>query len=212
MKFYRLKYIVIVFVLGIFAFEAQAQKFSKDLWHRGEVDLTTGETVTGYVKYDLENDNLIYKNGNTVRSYNATRVEAWQIVDEKTKQVRYFFTLPYSNDGSSYKKPTFFELLTEGEPYSLLAREKIVEQVENLYDPYWFGGRNIRVTMQVDDYFLIDEKGDITFCSNEEDEALAVLDNKDNVLKKFIKVNKLDIVRREDMIQLIDYYNSLKNQ
>ncbi len=210
MKISHLKYAFLF--LGFLALEAQAQKFSKDLWHRGEVDLTTGETVAGFVKYDLENDNLIYKNGNRVRSYNATRVEAWQIADEKTKQVRYFFTLPYSTDGSSYRKPTFFELLTEGEPYSLLAREKVVEQVENLYDPYWFGGRNIRVTVQVDDYYLIDENGNITFCSNEENEALATLDNNDKVLKKFIKVNKLDIVRREDMIQLIDYYNSLSNQ
>ena len=210
MKVLSTKYLLVL--LSLLAFELQAQRFSKDLWHKGEVDLTSGETVRGYVKYDLDNDNLIYKNGNTVRSYSATRVEAWQIVDDKTKQVRYFFTLPFSTDGTSYKKPTFFELLSEGEPYSLLSREKIVDQVENLYDPYWFGGRNIRVTVQVDDYFLIDEKGDIAFCSNEEDEALALLDNKDKVLKKFIKVNKLDIVRREDMIQLVDYYNSLKNQ
>ena len=203
---------ILIIILCISFFEVSAQKFSKDLWHKGEIDLTTGETVSGFIKYDLENDNIIYKNGNTVRSYNATRVEAWQIVDQKSKQVRYFFTLPYSTDGSSYKKPTFFELLTEGEPYSLLGREKLVEKVENMYDPYWFGGRNIRVTVLVDDYFLINEDGDIEFCSRELDEALAKLNDKDKVLKKFIKVNKLDIERREDMVQVVDYYNSLNQQ
>ncbi|MBT29515.1 MAG: hypothetical protein CMO01_07615 [Thalassobius sp.] len=203
---------ILLIILFFSFYGANAQKFSKDLWHKGEIDLTTGETVSGFIKYDLQSDNLIYKNGNTVRSYNATRVEAWQIVDQKSKQVRYFFTLPYSTDGTSYKKPTFFELLTEGEPYSLLGREKIVEKVENMYDPYWFGGRNVRVTVQVDDYFLINDDGKIAYCSRELEEALAMLNDKDKVLKKFIKVNKLDIERREDMVQVVDYYNSLNQQ
>ncbi|WP_020530705.1 hypothetical protein [Flexithrix dorotheae] len=203
-------------LLTIFLFQlvllGYSQDFSKNYWHRGEIDLTSGETLKGEVKYDLENDNLVFKSGNMVRSYNATRVEAWQIVDALTKTIRYFYTLPYSTDGSSYKKPTFFELLSEGEPISLLAKEKVVEKVENTYDPYWFGGRNVRVAVQVDDYYLINGQGQIAHCRPDEDSLMKFMGDQSKVVKKFIKSNKLKIERRADMIQIIDFYNSLINQ
>ncbi|MDW7691807.1 hypothetical protein R9C00_16310 [Flammeovirgaceae bacterium SG7u.111] len=187
-----------------------SQEFSKDMWHRGEIDLENGETLKGKIKYNLDENNIVFQAGAVIRSLNPTKVEAWQIIDTNTKQVRYFYTLPYSHDRSSYKKPTFFELLTEGDKLTLLTREDVVEKIENQYDPYFFGGRNVRMSVLVENYFFMNSRGQIISCPTDIDDLMKFMGDKESQIKKFIKTNKLKIERRENMIQIVDYYNSLQ--
>jgi len=83
-------------------------------------------------------------------------------------------------------------------------------EFENQYDPYWFGGRNVRVTVEQENYFFMNEKGEIARCMTDMDNVLKFMGDKEKEVQKFAKANKLDIERREHMIQLVDYYNSLK--
>jgi hypothetical protein len=190
---------------------ASAQQFSRDMVHKGEIDLSTGETLKGLIRYDLDKDNLIFQAGSMVRSYFSTSVEAWQIQDALNNKIRYFYTIPFSVDGTSYKKPTFFELLYEGDALTLLAREKIIERVENMHDPFWFGGRSMRVMMQEDNFYFMDSNGDVHACGDFESMMKFMRDQEKQVVK-FIKANNLKIDRRSDMIQIVSYYNSIKSQ
>lgn len=192
---------------------ALGQKFSRDYWHDGEIDLASGETLKGKIKYELERDNLVFQSGNVLRSYFATAVEAWQIVDATNNQIRYFYTLPYGAEGGGgYQKPTFFELLVEGEFMSLLTREEVVEKIENVYDPYWFSGRSVRVAVQQENYYLMDGEGNIVNTEETLDGFLKPLSDQDKNLRKFIKTNDLKFERRSDAVQIVNYYNSLKSQ
>jgi hypothetical protein len=204
--------LICLFALFCLNFQAEAQKFSRDYWHQGEIDLGSGETIKGQVKYELERDNLVFQSGNILRSYFAQAVDAWQIVDATNNQIRYFYTLPYSADGpNGYKKPTFFELLVEGNHLTLFSREQIVEKIENVYDPYWFSGRSVRVAVQEENYFFMDKEGNIQDAEDTLDGVLQFMSDQDKALRKFIKTNELKIERRSDMVQIVNYYNSLKN-
>ncbi len=186
------------------------QKFSKDYWHNGEVDLASGETVNGKIRYNLDDDQIQVLIQNTVKSYTPQRVKAFQFVDELEGVNRYFFSLPFQ-DQENYTRYQFFELLSEG-PVSLLSREKVVERIQTHMDPFWVGGMNMRVVYLMDNYYLMNENGDIRSCDAKVDALMRFMEDQKENVRNFVKSNKLNLEDRADMIRAVDFYNSVKYQ
>jgi hypothetical protein len=185
-----------------------AQEFSQNYWHEGEVDTEIGETVSGKLKYHIEDNTLQFQNGTTLKSYSPRTVKAFQLKDALTKKERVFYTLDYKDENGSENK-YFFELLVEGH-FSLFCREKIMERIENYHDPYWIGGRNVRVSYLAYDFFLMNEKGVIKRCESNIKSLQAFMKGQESDIKEFVKRNKLSLSSREDMIKIIEYYNENK--
>lgn len=211
MRLFRLPAFLLFFLL--LCLRVHAQEFSSQYWHLGEVDLSDGNTLQGRVKYDLDGENLQIVQGETIKSYSAENIEAFQFTDALSKRERYFFSLPYKQ-ANGYQKRHFFELLTDGQTYSLMAREKVVERIEPTMSPYYWGGTSTVRTMVLDyDFFLIDGKGNISMLDMRKQEtALQPMKDKAQSLQNFVKVNKLDYRRPDHLSALVDYYNRLKSE
>ena len=191
-----------------------AQEFSKDMWHEGEIDLLFGkerQTLRGKLKYSLEEETVQVIAVNTIKTYNAQDIEAFQIFDAKYEIVRFFFSLPYgTTKKETFEKKHLFELLLDDE-YSLLARERIVERINNQFNPDWGMSRPVRSFEQVDDFFLMDAKGRIKYVDIKSiDTTLDAMKDRYEALRKYIKTNKMRIARRPDMMRIVDHYNKLK--
>jgi hypothetical protein len=78
------------------------------LWHDGKIVLASGDTLTGLVKYDLQQDLIQYnaQRGNIVEVYTARKVLFFEIFDTTVDQYRNFFSLPY-NATTGIKHPFF---------------------------------------------------------------------------------------------------------
>ena len=203
-----MKKITFLFLFCSMAWSAVGQKFSQDYWHAGEIDLTTGETISGTIQYDLQKNQIVLKAENRLQVLGAEKVDAFQIKDALTGNTRYFYSLPYALQ-NNYKRSYFFELLAEGD-INLLTREAIVESTRFYNDPLWIGAsQSYTVIEQVENYFLLDSNANITPLAASTEGVLEAFPAQTDQLKKYIKSNKLRVADRIDMTAVINYYNGL---
>jgi len=181
-----------------------AQQFASDLWHDGKLVLDTGDTLKGSVKYSMQNDLVQLQASGRNGSYTARKVLFFEIFDSNVKHYRLFYSLPYSAIGS-YKAPVFFELLEEGK-ITLLCRESV--EYKTYSSPYSFYGSYTRLVL-VNKYFLLQENGEIKDFVDKKSEWIDLMGNKGEDVQKYAKANRLDFDIKEELIKIIDYYNSL---
>lgn len=198
----RIRAVVILIMLSL---KGWAQEWPFELWHEGKVILTSGDTLRGVVKYDLQQDlvQFGYKNESRVEAFAPRKVLMFEIFDATAKQYRNFYSLPYS-PSSSYGVLSFFELLTEGK-LTLLCRESL--EYRTYSSPYYYGSYS-RLVM-VYRYFFMDEKGKITEFSGKRPELMNLMGRQAQEVDKYMRVNRLRMENRDDFIKIIAYYNSL---
>jgi hypothetical protein len=180
-----------------------AQTFPFDQWHDGKVVLDSGDTITGSIKYDLQ-DLLQVRHQNKMESFSARKVLLFEFFDQGYKRYRTFYSLPYSANGG-YKSPVFFEVLTEGK-ITVLSREKIEYRTYG-YSPFMYGSYNTRKVM-VNIYYLLRENGNIQDFSGKRNDWLDMMGSRADDVHEYAKDNKLDFDRKYDLKRIIDYYNS----
>ena len=78
-----MKKAIFTFSLIFLAFaSAMAQKdFPSMIWHKGNIYGSDGQTFTGLVKYDLEN-NLVQLQETNINTFTASNVTYFEIYDE----------------------------------------------------------------------------------------------------------------------------------
>lgn len=183
---------------------AKAQQWPMELWHDGRVVLLSGDTLKGRLKYDLQKDLVQYSTPDQrVEAFTARKVLFFEIFDATVKKYRQFFALPYSAT-SSYRVPTFFELLEEGK-MTLLSREAL--EYRSYSSPYYVGSYTRLVLVYK--YFFLDENGDIREFIGNKNDLLDLMGNKADAVEKYIKANRLNYDDKYDLAKIITYYNSL---
>ncbi len=201
-------------ILGLLAAQtANGQTFSKDVWHDGEADLFSGETLRGKLKYDLETNNLQLTNDGTLKSYSSFQVASFQFFDALAKVPRTFYTLPYQRT-ADYNSPVFFELFADGESLSLLNREVVIQRAVNPMGMWGgWGFRPMGMSMPVieDVYFVLNKgKETVIKLADQRGGVLALMPDYQDEVANFMKQKKLNPNQRNELIQIMNYYNSLK--
>ena len=191
-----------------------AQTFSQDVWYDGKVILDTEDTLTGSIRFDFPNNLLELEAANVVKAYSARKVVSFEVFDVVNQQTRQFFSLPFRST-SDYKVPIFFELLMQG-PLTLLCREKLVTEAVPMYgySPYGYGfGRpgyyGSRNRIAYDFYFGYPNGNIQSFSGGKKDFYYLVKDHQ-QALKDFVSEHQLRYNDREDLRQIVAYYNHLK--
>ena len=196
--------ILIILLIYCNVLAVSAQEWPFELWHDGKIVLASGDTLTGLVKYDLQQDLVQFNNQNrVVEAYTARKVLFFEIFDTTVDQYRNFFSLPY-NATTGYKTPVFFELLVEGH-MTLLARENLENRTYS--SPYYFGSYSRLVLVYK--FYLLEESGNITEFRGKKAELLQLMGRKAEAVDEFIRQNKLKIEERDDFTKIVSYYNSL---
>lgn len=207
---------LIIFSL-VFSQAAIAQDFPSQIWHKGEVVLSSGEVYPGKVKYDLEN-NIVQVQNQSIETFSATSVERFEIFDEYYGGIRRFYSLPYAVN-ADYQVPIFFELLVEGEEVSLLCREYITADSRGMhrgmYHPMYMHPMYRMPMMNANrlafDYYFL-SGAEIQKYSQKKKELLEVMDAKSEEVKLFIRKNRLSHDKRGDLLRITAYYNQLMEE
>lgn len=186
------------------AFCASAQ-WPFELWHDGKIVLESGDTLTGQVKYDLQQDVVQYidKRG-TVEVFTARKILMCEIFDKSVTQYRQFYALPY-NTAAGYRTLVLFELVGEGK-LTLLCRERLEMQTSS--SPYYYGGSFSRYEL-VNKYFILKENGTIVDFNMRRVDFMELLGKHANDISDYMKENKLRLDDKQDVIRILAYYNSL---
>jgi hypothetical protein len=199
----RLKILLGLLLLGITAY---AQEFPFQAWHEGKVVLMSGDTLNGLVKYNVEGNVVQYDNKRQVKAFSSQKILFFEIFDQIFETYRQFYALPYHVQ-ANYKTPILFEVLHEG-TLTLLAREYVVEESIPVYSYYSRYAYSTRSRLAFD-YFFLDREGHIEKYTLKKNDLLEILKKKEPEIKQFIKKNNLKYDKREDLVRIVAYYNSL---
>ncbi len=210
------KLVYIFAYLCIVSLGLNAQSFPQDNWYIGRVTLKDGQEKEGIIKYDLEANAIQLKIDEKFETYHANQFITFTILMKQEEVYRSFYVLPHANT-AGYKRPTVFELITEGE-VSLLAREYIATRNTSpnsgFYGSRWASNPYSPTIAQrylAFRLFLVDKRGNITALNTNKRDVIASFGDHQKDLKKFVKSNKIKTDRVMDMAELVEYYNGLSS-
>lgn len=196
--------VVLIFIGLAWSTLLQAQQWSFQVWHEGKIVLENGDTLKGFVKYDIQQDLVQFNiKDKVVEAYTPRKVLFFEIFDAAVHKYRQFYSLPYSLAGA-YNTSVFFELLVDGK-MTLLAREAL--EVVTYNSPYYVGGYSRQVL--VTKFFIMTDKGEITPFRGDKKDLLKLMGKKAEEIQKYMRANRLDYNDKYDFARIVEYYNSL---
>ena len=192
---------LIVLELILVSTWANGQYFPSEHWHEGYLVTVDSDTLSGLLKYDLENDLVQIERNGRIQTYSSRKMTFFEIFDGVTENYRKFYSIAYSVN-IDYKVPRIFEMLYLGE-LTLLARESIVQEAASPR-PYQVYGRRLKHR-----FFFVDTESNITLFTNKRSELLDLMAPKSNEMKSYIKKNNLRVDRVPELVRITAFYNSI---
>ncbi len=174
-----------------------------EIWYEGKVVISSGDTLKGFVKYDLQQDIVQFTDKRDVALYTAQKVLFFEIFDESISRYRRFFTLPYSTT-AGYRTPVIFELLEEGK-LTLLAREYL--EYRRYSSPYMLGSYSQPVLDHK--FFFFDEHGEIKEFSGGKNDLFEMMGTRAPQVEDFVRENRLKLDNKLDFSRTVEFYNSM---
>jgi hypothetical protein len=188
----------------LIAFSGYSQNWPFELWHEGKIVLNSGDTLKGFVKYDMQQDIVQFSHNNRKGDvYTARKILYFEIFDNTIHKYRRFFTLPYAAN-SSYRSSIFFELLEEGK-MTLLSRELL--EYKTYSSPYYVGSYSRLVL--TNKYFFLKDDGTIEEFIGTKNDLLEMMGRQAEDVEKYMRSNNLRFEDKQDVVQIVAYYNSL---
>lgn len=199
----RIRFLWFVLFLLPASVMAQQQQWPFQLWHEGKIVLLQGDTLKGYVKYDMQQDLVQYNiEGKKIEAFTARKVLFFEIFDTSVHKYRQFFALPFSTAGT-YSAPIFFELLEEGK-MTVLCRESL--EYRTYSSPYYMGSYSRQVL--VNKFFFMDDKGNIVPFTGNRKDLLGMMGKHSDDVEKYMKSNHLNYDDKYELAKIVQYYNS----
>jgi hypothetical protein len=204
-KFFSL--ILILLTLAISP--AISQDLPHELWHPGMIVLDSEDTIRGKIQYDFESNLLQYTVDNRIKTFSSQNVLFFSFHCQFFKRYRYAYSLPYQLKGRM-NVPIFFEILTEGK-ITLMTREFVTTESNNRFGNPLYGtsrGFSPREILTYD-YYLLTENGDINRFTEKRKDLYPYFGRLEDLMKDYIKDNKLKVDRQLDLIKIINHYNQI---
>jgi hypothetical protein len=201
-----MKKIVLVAILVLLSLVSFSQ-YSFQEWHKGYLVTTEKDTLSGQINYSMETNSVtIQLPTDQVKAFSGYKLLYFEIFDQVLKSYRQFYTIPYKLK-TQYETPVIFELLYEGS-LSLVAREKIVQNTTTLNN-WGMPGPQITQNVLEYDYFFLSQNGRIMRYTGSKNNLYEIMRDKKDLIKSFIKDNKLkpDVMR--DLIRITSFYNAI---
>ena len=159
------------------------------------------------VKYDMLEDNVLVKDktGSPIFLVHGS-VSSFQYHDELGAEHK-FINLSISDNANFNEMTGFFEILFKGNSSLYMKRSKYLKHVESL-GAYSSNKSYDEFRDNPPEYFLINNEEEITKFYRGKKSLLNAL-NDDGSLATYVKKKKRNLKKDEDIILLMEYYNSL---
>lgn len=206
-----MKKIFVFFVISLFwanLAEIYAQRYAQDYWHKnGKVKLEDGSVYEGDLKFDLENEIVQLQVDGVLKTFTSRKIQAFEFFDTFEQKDRYYYALPYAKV-SNYKTATFFELLLQDTPVSLLCRESLTTQTYTNNSPYYvYQGPPITRTVIKNEYYFLYKNGNIALYDGTKKGLLYLLRDREKALKDYLRDNRVNFENKNHLMDLINFYN-----
>lgn len=176
--------------------------FLIDSWSPGTVKFTSGVSYKDklFLKYNVKDDELYFRGKNEEPLLFVDSVAEFVIGDPSGAN-RHFRNGYKSIDG--YSNKSFFEVLADGSVQLLKKTKKTILESKAYNSP-----TTERNFVEVNQYYLL-KSGKSIPVKKDKKSVLAVLNDKEPALEKYIEDNNLKVKNDSDLSKLVIYYNSL---
>ena len=187
--------------------ETKGSVYVAEDWYSGSMELTDDRIIANYpLKYNIRTNEIEINTEEGIRIVNSSMIKdfAWM---NTTKGVEIFENCKtYTANNSDLKLTGFFQVLVSGKT-KLLIKSK-VDLVEANYNVAMNAGSKSDKFVKKDDYYIYkDEK--LHKIYKTKGSVLSVLQDQKKVLKKYAKQNKLKFRVIEDLVKIVEHYNTL---
>lgn len=173
-------------------------------WYEGDIHLTDKSVARGEISYCLDHDVIMLKKEDQTLTLSPMKVDSFVIFDHFLNELRSFHTLPFK-ELNGYSRKKFFELLYDGK-ISLLNREDaMMVAAEQGFDET----SDLTEWVLIDRYYMLDEKGEVSYFSGKTNDLLTFMKGQAILVSDYIIDQQLDVSRREDLIAVLRYYNTI---
>jgi hypothetical protein len=192
------------FIFGLFVTStALSQTDPSKVWHKGSLVFEKGDTLRGMIKYDLRQDLVLVDDEKNL--FTPGKVVYFELFDKKARQLRLFYSLPYREGEDS--KLGFFELLAEGR-ITALCKESF--ELRNYHIPIT-QKNTTRLTERrvlLHTFFVLKNTGHVERLYGKDD-LIKLMGGDGELIEKYITTSNLDVQKKKDIAQIVNYYNSL---
>ncbi len=204
-------FVIIILIVCFFSKnETFAQAFAENYWHSGTVFLEEGDTLSGTLKFSLQDEVVQIETATGLKTLTARNAIAFYFLDRFEQRERHYYALPYPKV-SNYPTPTYFELIMQGEPITLLCRESMVVQTIVNNNPYVMNpGIPMRQNILKREFYFLYKSGKIVPFNGTKKGLLYLLKDRERDIKLYIKENRVNFESKQDMASIINYFNSKK--
>jgi hypothetical protein len=183
---------------------------TENQWHKGTAYISTGDTIDGNLKFDLQQEILQIEVAGLMKTLTVRKITGFKFFDTQLQRERYYYTLPFAKV-QNYETPTFFEAILQGSPITLLCREMWVTQTYTNNNPYSYGyGYPQTYTTLQNNFYFLNKSGKIRSFDGTKKGLLELLQDRESEIKEYIKKNNVNFNSKQDMSDLMMYYNALK--
>lgn len=184
---------------------ASGQKLPSDYWHPGAVVFINGDSVSGKIKYNFEQNIVQLTYDSRIYSYTPQKIDRFYFLDITKDSVRRYVKTYEFFKNDNYKIPLFFEVLADGKR-PLLRRESVVLRTTAAAPGMMMHGFANSYRMIDYDYFY--RKGDEIFDLPSRKRKLAkTFGNEWRNMYDYIKEERIKTSKEKDLIKLYNYYN-----
>lgn len=190
-------------------------------WPAGTVTLNTGEVLEGSVTYYREQDIIsVLDETGKLHSLSPVNVEQFEVQNEYGSRNHIFKSIFWDQgkEFSDFKKPTFFEQLTDGNT-TLLMRESyhkrnidpnLVESSNGMvHDPMGYPIDVLFADQIKPLYYVLKPDGDVMQLQSVRKDFLKYCGKRAGNIKSFVRKQKLRFDQPMDFTAIVNYYNTL---
>jgi|SRR5688572_12577391 hypothetical protein len=185
--------------------DIKGSPFLFDDWRKGNVLLKTKERIDSVlIKYNLYTDLLQVKIDDQEYQFNID-VSEFLLPDPLTNQMILFRSGFISIPGTNEK--SFYKVLYDGKTKLLLKHKKLIG-----YELTSTPGVKAKVFEDQKNYFILTASGKMEKIKKKNKGILDLLEGEKEKLKKMVDSGKLKLANDEEIISVLEYYDSLMKE
>lgn len=184
--------------------DVEGSPFLIDDWSKGTVKLNNGSTFKDLeLKYNLENDDVYFKNSNGEPLAFADPVKEFTLsyISDNQPQSKHYVSGYQSTDNTAANM--FYEVLATGTVQLLKRTNKYVITSKQ------YNSATVNKTFGQNTKYYLVLNGKATPVKNDKKALLEQLKDKQDQLTAYLKSNKVDFKKDADLSKFITYYNSI---
>jgi len=180
---------------------AEGSPFFADEWNKGDVSLANGTTFKDVsLKFNDLDNTLYYKSGSGKDMIFTEPVHEFTLIITKKDTARkHLFRNGYAQNNMP---EAFYEVMSDGKVPLLKIDLKLSQESQNLDSPPIH-----RIVESVQYYLLLDNR--LVPMKKDRKFIFQHIGNKVAEMQAFITANNIDVKNDDDLIKLLNYYNSI---